>query len=116
MKDNSTRYQNFNEFWPFYLRQHSNPRTRVLHYLGTTLTLLLLLLALVTRNLGLLIFVPLAGYAFAWIGHFFIEHNKPATFQYPLWSLIADYKMYFLFMSGKLEPELKKALRFNQKN
>ena len=102
-------YKTFGEFWPFYLREHSDPATRAWHYVGSTLALVVLVTALVTQNWLLLLAVPVSGYFFAWISHAFVERNKPATFTYPLWSLIADYKMYAMFLMGKLGPELEKA-------
>ncbi|WP_379551709.1 Mpo1-like protein [Qipengyuania sp. DGS5-3] len=103
------RYQSFAEFWPFYLREHAKPATRVLHYLGTSLVVGLAIAALVTGQWMLLIALPLAGYFFAWIAHFTIEKNRPATFTYPKWSLIADFKMWWLWLTGRLAPELEKA-------
>ncbi|ANM30831.1 membrane protein [Acidobacteria bacterium Mor1] len=102
-------YQTFEAFWPYYLREHSRPATRNWHFVGSTLALLVLVFALVTRNWWLLLAVPVAGYLFAWLSHALIERNKPATFTYPLWSLIADYKMYVCFLTGRLGKELEKA-------
>ena len=102
-------YETFDEFFPYYLREHANPRTRYFHYIGTGLVILILLGALVNQNGALLIAVPVAGYAFAWAGHAFVEKNKPATFTYPLWSLISDFKMFFLALSGKLGDHLERA-------
>jgi hypothetical protein len=99
----------FAEFWPFYLREHSQPATRVLHLVGTTLSLLLVLCALALRRPWLFLGAAVCGYAFAWVGHFFVEHNRPATFKYPLWSLAADWKMWALALRGRLEPELRRA-------
>ena len=99
----------FAEFWPFYLREHSKPATRTLHFLGTTLAFLLLLSALALRSGWPALWALLCGYAFAWVGHFFVEHNRPATFKYPLWSLAADWKMWALAISGRLGPELARA-------
>jgi hypothetical protein len=76
-------YTTFAEFWPFYLREHSKPRTRALHYVGTSLVVALALAALVTANWWLLVALPIAGYFFAWIAHFGVEKNRPATFTYP---------------------------------
>jgi len=102
-------YRTFADFWPFYLREHSKPRTRAFHYAGTTLVVLILLYALFTGRWLLLLAVPLAGYGFAWFAHFRVERNRPATFTYPLWSLAADFRMWWLWMTGKLAPELDKA-------
>ena len=99
----------FAEFWPFYLREHSQPLTRTLHLVGTSFSLLLVLSALALRSGRLAILAVVCGYAFAWVGHFFIEHNRPATFKYPLWSFAADWKMWALALSGRLGPELERA-------
>lgn len=100
----------FREFWPYYLGEHRLPSNRLLHYLGTALSLLLLGVLLLNQRWHLLPFVLLAGYGFAWVGHFIIEKNKPATFKYPLWSLLADYKMFFFAITGKLKKDLVKYL------
>ena len=106
----STRaYKSFREFWPFYLREHSRPATRRLHYVGTGLVIALAIAALVTGTWWLLLALPVAGYFFAWIAHFRVERNRPATFTYPLWSLAADFRMFFLWASGRLGPELDRA-------
>lgn len=102
-------YTTFAEFWPFYLREHSKPRTRALHYVGTTLVVALAILALATANWWLLVALPVAGYFFAWIAHFGVEKNRPATFTYPAWSLKADFKMWWLWLTGRLGPELDRA-------
>jgi len=103
------RIGSFAEFWPYYLREHRQPRTRTLHFLGTTLSLLLLVAAVVSGRFALLLGALVAGYGFAWVGHFAVEHNRPATFRYPLWSLAADWKMWALALSGRLAPELRRA-------
>ena len=102
-------YQSFETFWPFYLREHSKPRTRALHYIGTTLVIAVALYAIITGKWLWLLAMPVAGYFFAWIAHFRVEKNRPATFTYPLWSLGADFKMYFMWLSGKLDGELERA-------
>lgn len=95
------RIKSFKEFYPFYLKQHSNKICRLLHVIGTTFVFALAFTAVYHNIPKLLILVPIVGYGFAWIGHFFFEKNKPATFQYPLCSLKSDFKMYFEIVSGK---------------
>jgi hypothetical protein len=97
------RFKSFNDFWPYYLGEHSKSATRVLHYTGTLTALasLILLVAIGKWWLFPLAFVP--GYALAWIGHFFIEKNRPATFTYPLWSFMGDWKMLGLMLTGRLK-------------
>lgn len=103
------RYQSFAEFWPYYLQEHSKPATRALHYFGTTLVVAIALFAIATGRWWLLLAMPVAGYFFAWVGHFGVEHNRPATFKYPLWSLLADFKMWGCWLTGRIGPELEKA-------
>ena len=100
-----TRYR---DFWPYYLQEHAKPATRRLHYAGTALTFLFLTLALRSGGWWWLA-LPLAGYGFAWGAHLVVEKNRPATFTYPLWSLVSDYRMFFLWLSGRLGPHLKSA-------
>ena len=102
-------YQSFAEFWPFYLREHSRPRTRTLHYVGTSLVVLIGLAALLTGTWWLLIAMPVAGYGFAWFSHAVVERNRPATFTYLLWSLRADFRMWRLWLAGRLDAELAAA-------
>lgn len=102
-------YGTYAEFWPFYLREHSRPATRAFHYVGTALGLACVLYGLSTGNFWWLLGLPLCGYFFAWVSHFTVERNRPATFTYPLWSLVSDFRMFFLFVAGRLEPELRRA-------
>ena len=104
-----TRYTSFSAFWPHYLREHSRASTRRLHYAGTSLVLLLAAGAAVMGEWRLLIALPIAGYGFAWGAHMLVERNRPATFTYPAWSLAADFRMWWLWLTGRLEPELRKA-------
>lgn len=102
-------YRSFAEFWPFYLREHSKPRTRALHYIGTSLVVAIACSALLSGRWILLLAIPVAGYGFAWFAHFRVERNRPATFTYPLWSLAADFRMWWLWLTGQLGPELERA-------
>jgi hypothetical protein len=94
------RYQSFRDFYPFYLTEHVNPTSRRLHVVGTGLVLALATAGLL-RNRKLLLATPLAGYGFAWLGHFAFEKNRPATFKYPLWSLLGDFRMFFDVVTGR---------------
>lgn len=100
------RFRTYAEFWPFYLGEHAKPSTRVLHYVGTIGSAVVLVWAVATQHWWALLAVPFLGYGPAWIGHFFIERNKPATFQAPIWSLLSDYRMCCLFLTGRLGHEL----------
>lgn len=105
------RIESFREFWPFYVGEHRRRATRASHFLGTTLALALLAASVVARWWWGLLAVPLCGYAFAWISHILVERNRPATFRYPLWSLAADFKMWWLIASGRMAGEVKRVLK-----
>ena len=100
------RIATFEAFWPYYLGEHRDSTNRKLHALGTTLALGTATLAAVTLNPILIPFALVCGYGPAWVGHFFFEKNRPATFTYPRWSLLADFKMYAYFVTGRLDAEL----------
>jgi hypothetical protein len=99
--------KSFADFWPYYVRQHAQARTRVLHAIGSVLAIVMLGVSFAV-NLWFLIAVPLVGYAFAWYAHFFVEGNKPATFGHPFYSLLADYRMLFLMMAGRMDEEVER--------
>ncbi len=96
------RYESFQDFYPFYLSEHANPTCRRLHFVGTTLVIVCLVASLVTLNAWWLLAALVAGYGFAWVGHFFFEHNRPATFTYPIYSFIGDWAMYRDLLTGKI--------------
>ena len=89
----------FEDFWPYYLSQHQDATNRKLHFAGTSAALICLTLALMGKTRYLFL-TPIAGYGFAWAGHFFFEKNRPATFEYPLWSLRADFRMWWRTVQG----------------
>ena len=99
----------YREFWLYYLRAHRRPGTRLLHYVGSLCALVLLAAAFFWADWRLLIAAVFAGYSLAWIGHFGIEKNRPATFGHPFWSLLSDYRMLGLWLTGRLDPELRRA-------
>ena len=98
----SERYRNFRDFYPFYLSEHANRVSRRLHFTGTSIAVGLLIAAIVTENWWLLILALVQGYAFAWVGHFFFEHNKPATFKYPAFSLMGDWRLWWDILRRKI--------------
>ena len=102
------RIQTFAEFWPFYVGEHRNPLNRALHYFGTSAAVTIITFSLVTWQplIGLLALI--GGYGPAWIGHFKIEKNRPATFTYPRWSILGDFKMVFYFLTGRMGREMTK--------
>ena len=102
------RYQTFSEFWPFYVMEHSKPATRLLHLIGTTVGLIVMVLFIASGRWWLFPLGLVPGYAFAWFAHFVIEKNKPATFKYPLWSFRADYKMIGMMLTGKMTDEIER--------
>jgi hypothetical protein len=98
----------YREFWPFYVSQHLQPVTRLLHFLGTSAALLCIVAAVATHIWWLLLLAPIVAYGLAWVAHFFVERNKPATFTYPLWSLVGDFHMYGLMWLGRMDAEVRK--------
>ncbi|HEY0281339.1 MAG TPA: DUF962 domain-containing protein [Rhizomicrobium sp.] len=103
------RIETFDDFWPYYLRHHTKPQTRALHYLGTGLASLGLVVFVVVGDPWGLLVVPVAGYGPAWIAHCFIEKNHPASISRPLWSLACDFRMAFSWLTGNIAEDLERA-------
>lgn len=104
----SGKITTYGDFWPYYLQEHAKSLTRGLHYVGTGLALTCLALGIAGDSVWF-IAMPFAGYGFAWIAHFFIEKNRPATLTYPAWSLVSDFRMFGLWLTGRLKPHLDRA-------
>lgn len=102
MSTATTRFDSFAAFYPFYLGEHRNRTCRRLHFVGSTLALLLVGAGLVSGRAELLLLALVQGYGFAWVGHFFFEHNRPATFRHPFYSYLGDWKMWWQTLSGKI--------------
>ena len=100
--ENIKRFNSFAAFYPYYLSEHRNSTCRRLHFVGTTLVIFILALTIAKGAWWLLLALPLAGYSFAWVGHFFFEKNRPATFQHPLYSLLGDFVMYRDMIVGRV--------------
>ena len=94
-------YSSFREFYPFYLGEHRNTVCRRLHFVGSSASLGCILAAIVRDNAWWLLAALVCGYAFAWVGHFFFEKNRPATFKYPLWSLMGDWRLFYETVTGQ---------------
>jgi hypothetical protein len=103
------QYSNLKEFYPYYLTEHQDAISRRLHFIGTGLFLVIFIAGLYTGRYKMLWFAPLAGYGFAWVGHFFFEKNKPATFEYPFMSLVSDFIMFWHILTGQLPEQLRQA-------
>lgn len=99
---NEERYRSFGDFYPFYLSEHSNQVSRRLHFTGTSIAVALLVTAAITQRWWLVAVALVQGYAFAWAGHYFFERNKPATFRYPAFSLMGDWRLWWEILTGKL--------------
>ena len=101
--EKTASFGSFSEFYPFYLSEHANRTCRRLHFIGTSLVILIAISAIASGRYGLLWLLPVVGYGFAWVGHFYFEKNRPATFKYPRYSLIGDFVMYKDIWSGRIK-------------
>lgn len=97
------RISNFKDFYQFYLTEHSKMMTRIFHFIGTGLLFFVVGFVIYTGKERFLWYLPIVGYGFAWFSHLVFEKNKPATFKYPLWSMISDFKMFFELLTGKIK-------------
>jgi hypothetical protein len=104
------RFETFEEFWPFYVKQHANKWNRRLHFAGTSLAVASAGLGVLTLRPSLVLLAPVLGYGPAWIGHFVVEGNKPATFHWPAWSLKADFIMWSKMLAGTMDAEVERVL------
>jgi hypothetical protein len=98
------RFQSFDDFYPFYIGEHQHPTNRRMHVVGTGIVVFCLVMVLLDGLIdgaGWLVLAPLVGYGMAWAGHYFFEKNQPATFTYPLWSLMGDFKMAWEVVTQK---------------
>ena len=102
MSETTPEYRTLDEFYPYYLGEHSNRTCRRLHFVGTSLGLLCAIGAVLTLNPWLLLLALVIGYGCAWVGHFYFEHNKPATFKYPWLSYRGDWRMWWQILTGKI--------------
>lgn len=103
-REKPPQFTSFTQFYPYYLSEHQNLICRRLHFIGSSLILVLLAYTLITQQWMLLLLLPVLGYGFAWTGHFFFEHNKPATFKYPFYSLLGDWVMFKDVLLGNIKP------------
>ena len=102
------RFRSFEEFWPFYLREHARAATRTVHIAGTWIAAFVLVAGVLVGPWWLVLFAPVIGYGCAWISQLFIERNRPATFSYLAWSLRGDLRLAWLAVSGHLGSELRR--------
>lgn len=103
LKRGHMEFKTFADFYPFYLREHSNIMCRKLHFLGTCGVIALLILFFFTGKTVLLVCLPIVGYGFAWVGHFGFEKNRPATFKNPFYSLLGDFRMFWDILTGRVK-------------
>ena len=106
----SDKIDNYADFWLFYVWEHSNKTNQTLHFIGTVLGSTLVIFSLAYSNFSWLIAAPVVGYGLAWVGHFVIQKNRPATFRYPLWSFLSDFRMCAYLLLGRMDEELERAV------
>lgn len=106
-------FNTFHDFWPHYLSEHSDPNTRLVHVLGTTLAMAFIVLLTWSGDLRFLAAAAIAGYGAAWLSHLLIEKNRPGIFRYPIWSLMGDFRMFSLACTGRLDAEVKRQVEKN---
>lgn len=100
------KYQTFKAFYPYYLKEHADRKNRLLHFIGTLLLIIFLILGIITGKWWFFALIPVTGYGFAWVGHFFIEKNRPATFTYPFYSLAGDFVMFWDTLTGRINEKI----------
>lgn len=105
------QFRSFEEFWPYYVRAHSNKTNRTIHFVGTTSAMGLLGLGVLTRRVTPILMAPVVGYGMAWIGHFLVQGNVPATFGHPLWSFKGDMKMWRMILDGTMDAEVERVMK-----
>jgi hypothetical protein len=103
------KYKTFWEFYPYYLTEHARPVNRAFHFFGTGLVITCFVAAIVTQRWILFLAMPLCGYGFAWVGHFILEKNRPATFTYPFYSLGSDFVMFYHILTGQINKKVAEA-------
>jgi hypothetical protein len=101
-------FSTYEDFFNFYLQEHSDPRNRLLHAIGTSLGILTVIVPFFIGHPIYALAWPVVAYSFAWTGHFLIEGNKPASFGHPFWSFISDFRMLGLMLTGRLESRMAK--------
>ena len=116
MQNLKERYPSFKAFYPYYLTEHSKVGTQATHFIGTTLVIVLIFLAICLQKWWMFALLPVAGYGFAWAGHFFIEKNRPATFTFPLWSLASDFLMYYHILTFQIHRKVQEAHELIKEN
>lgn len=102
--------ETYTEFWDFYVREHSKPLTRLLHLIGTVFGIALLVFFIARGRWYFFPVFLVVGYAFAWFAHFVVEKNRPATFKYPFWSFISDFKMIWYMLAGRMNSEVERVI------